>query len=514
MDFTPLASKILRLKSLRTDRWPDTGEDLQTAQLRSLLSRAADTEIGRRHGYGELKKLKDPRRKFAARVPMVSYEEIRADVMRMVAGERDVLWRGVCRSFAQSSGTSGGRSKYIPITDENLRRCHYYGASYSVSHYLRQNPESRLFSGKSMILGGSFDNEVRPADPRVRIGDLSATLIDRINPVVNLFRIPDKKTALMADWEQKLPALVEASAFADITSISGVPSWFLTVIRRVMDRRDADRISDVWPNLEVFFHGGISFDPYHDIYARITDPEKMHFMESYNASEGFFAAQDRIGVPGMMLILDNDVYYEFIDLSDPLSEPVDISELEAGHNYEMIVTSSNGLWRYRIGDTVRVVTVNPVRIMVSGRTKSFINAFGEELMEENAEHALAETCARHNAAIANYTAAPVYASDHKRGRHQWIVEWSKTPSDMGTFAADLDHTLRRLNSDYDAKRNNTIFLDPLEITNVPAGTFDKWLRTMGSGKLGGQRKIPRLCNDRHIADGVLASAGLRGAAVS
>ena len=506
MDFTPLASKILRGNSLRTDRWTECGEDLQTAQLRGLLSRAARTETGRRYGYAELAKLRDPRKEYALRVPMVGYEDIRADVMRMAAGERDVLWRGVCRNFAQSSGTSGGRSKYIPVTDENLRRCHYYGASYSVSHYLRHNPESRLFSGKSMILGGSFDNDVHPSDRRVRIGDLSATLIDRINPVVNLFRIPDKKTALIADWEKKLPALVEASAFADITSISGVPSWFLTVIRHVMARRGADKISDVWPNLEVFFHGGISFDPYHDIYAAITGPSKMHFMESYNASEGFFAAQDRIGVPGMMLVLDNDVYYEFIDMENPLQHPVDISGLEEGRNYEMIVTSSNGLWRYRIGDTVRVVTVSPVRIMVSGRTKSFINAFGEELMEENAEQALAETCARHYAEIANYTAAPVYASDKKRGRHQWIVEWSKAPSDMSAFAADLDNSLRRLNSDYDAKRRNTIFLDPLEITNVPAGTFDTWLKTMGNGKLGGQRKIQRLCNDRHIADGVLASA--------
>ncbi|MDE6006708.1 MAG: GH3 auxin-responsive promoter family protein [Muribaculaceae bacterium] len=503
MNFTPVARLFMQKQARRTDCWATYSELIQRKQLEKLITRALHTDFGRRHGYQDISNDKDIYSSFYREVPTVVYEDIREDVMRMINGERDVLWPGFCRDFAQSSGTSGGRSKYIPITRESLEKCHYKGASDCVAHYLRQIPDSRIFSGKAFVLGGSFATDLHPTVRGVRIGDLSATLINKINPLANLFRVPDKTTALMPDWEEKLPALVKASMNQNITNISGVPSWFLTVIKEVLKARGAKKISDVWTNLEVFFHGGISFEPYREIYHELTDSSKMHFMETYNASEGFFAVQNNLDDTSMLLIIDNDVFYEFIDIFDETERPLPIWEIKPGHTYELLITSSNGLWRYRIGDTVRIESINPVKIRIAGRTKTFINAFGEELMEDNAERAMAEACRLTGAEIKNYTGAPIFATGNKRGKHQWLMEWAKEPDDLNLFATALDNELRKLNSDYDAKRAHTIFLDPPEIITLPSGTFDKWLKTVGSGKLGGQRKIPRLSNDRHIADAIL-----------
>ncbi|MDE7403188.1 MAG: GH3 auxin-responsive promoter family protein [Muribaculaceae bacterium] len=503
MNLTPFARPGFILRARRTDAWAERGVDIQNRVLRSLLKRAANTQIGNTYDFKEISHSNNPGVIFASRVPATGYEEIRADVIRMVHGERDILWPGRCMNYAQSSGTSGGRSKYIPITPDSLNKCHYPGAADCVAHYLRVNPKSRIFSGKAFVLGGSFASELVPSDPRVRIGDLSATLIKRINPLANHFRIPDMKTALLPDWLEKLPALVKASSHANVTNLSGVPSWFLTVIKGVMAERGVDKISDVWPNLEVFFHGGISFEPYRDIYTAITDPAKMHFMETYNASEGFFAVQNDPADRSMLLIIDNDIYYEFIDISKPGADAVPMSDVEPGKVYELLISSSNGLWRYHLGDTVRVESVNPVKITISGRTKTFINAFGEELMEDNAEKAMAAAARKHGATVANYTAAPVYATEGSRGRHQWLVEWHTPPKDIKAFADSLDRELRKLNSDYDAKRSHTLFLDPPEVIGLPEGTFNRWLRSVGTGKLGGQRKVPRLSNDRLIADAIL-----------
>lgn len=505
MNLTPLIRPYFVNKARRTDRWGVAGEDVQRGQLDLLLRRGAGCEVGRRCDFADMRRERDTYGAFAARVPLCEYEDIRSDVMRMIKGEKDVLWPGRCRNFAQSSGTSGGKSKYIPITSDSLSRCHYKGAADSVAHYLRNNPDSRIFSGKGFILGGSFANELRLKDPDVCVGDLSATLISRINPLANLVRIPDKKTALMSDWTKKLPALVAAAKDCDVTNISGVPSWFLTVAKEIVKARGVETLAEVWPNLEVFFHGGISFEPYREEYARLTDPAKMHFVETYNASEGFFAVQNDPGDHSMLLTLDNDIFYEFIPVDVPGASPVPLWGLQKGGVYELIITSSNGLWRYRTGDTVRVESVAPVKIRIAGRTKCFINAFGEELMEENAERAISAVCHRFGASILNYTAAPVFAEGNRRGRHQWFVEWETAPSDEQAFAAALDEELRRLNSDYDAKRNNTIFLDPPELVTVPSGTFDRWLHSVGNGKLGGQRKVPRLSNDRHIANWLLAN---------
>lgn len=503
MDPTPLLRPYFTHIARRTDSWGERGADIQLQQLRSLMRRGAASEPGKRLDFASLARECNPYRAFASRVEPHGYEEIRGDVMRMVAGERDVLWPGVCRDFAQSSGTSGGKSKYIPITPDSLRGCHYKGAADSVAHYLRNNPRSRLFSGKGMILGGSFANELSIDRGKVNVGDLSATLINKINPLANLFRIPDKRTALMSDWSLKLPALVEAAKNADVTNMSGVPSWFLTVSKEIIKARGAETLSEVWPNLEVFFHGGISFEPYRDEYRRLTDPAKMHFVENYNASEGFYAVQNDPEDRAMLLTIDNDIFYEFIPADDPSAAPRPIWDLRPGGVYELLITSSNGLWRYHTGDTVRVTCTAPVKILVAGRTKCFINAFGEELMEENAERAIAEVCREQGCSVVNYTAAPVFADKGHKGRHQWLVEWGNRPADLRAFAAALDAKLRSLNSDYDAKRSGDIFLDPLEIVDVPRGVFDRWLHSVGNGKLGGQRKVPRLANDRRIADAVL-----------
>ena len=502
IDLTPIIRIGFEKLAKRTDSWATSSDTLQTNVLRSLLQRGADTEYGRRLDFTGALGSKNTYATFS-RLPLMEYEEMRPLVMRMVKGEKDVLWPGRCRDFAQSSGTSGGKSKFIPITEDSLHGNHYPGGADVVAHYLRQVRESRLFSGRGFILGGSFSNTLGIKEGNVHVGDLSATLIRRINPLANIYRIPDKKTALMPDWETKLPALVKAASDENVTNISGVPSWFLTVIRNIMVAKGVDNISEVWPNLEVFFHGGISFEPYRDEYKKITNPGKMHFLETYNASEGFFGVQNDFSDPSLLLIIDRDVFYEFIPVEGSDKRPRPIWELEKDRVYEMLISASNGLWRYHLGDTVRVTSTAPVKIRIAGRTKSFINAFGEELMEDNAEKAMAAACDRCGCAIINYTTAPIFASKGRRGRHQWLVEWEKAPADNRQFAMTLDEELRKLNSDYDAKRSHTIFLDPPEVITAPAGLFDRWLKSAGSHKLGGQRKVPRLSNNRDLIERLL-----------
>lgn len=493
---------------------PDTPQEQQTRQLRSLLQFAFATQYGQSCEFERLLRLDNASlpRAFAEAVPVASYDDLRPYIMRMINGSRNVLWPGRCRSYAQSSGTSGGKTKYIPITEDSLRRNHFAGASDAVAQYLNLVPESRLFSGKALILGGSFATELsRDVMARgTEVGDLSATLIKRINPLANLFRIPSKKVALMPDWEKKLPLIAQAARHANITNLSGVPSWFLVLLRRIMDDAGVSTLQEIWPNLEVFFHGGISFDPYREQYTAITDPKKMHFLETYNASEGFFAVQNDFADRSMLLLMDRDVYYEFIPYTPGQvgrHDPVTVSEIEPGKVYQLIISASNGLWRYDLGDTVLVTSVNPVKIRIAGRTKCYINAFGEEVMQHHADSAMELTCRQTGASVADYTVAPVYAAPGQLGRHQWFAEWTREPADLKEFAALLDSNLQDICADYQAKRGGNIFLDPAEVITVPRGTFDRWLSTTGSGRLGGQRKIPRLSNDRRIADAILAIAG-------
>lgn len=501
IDFTPLGRPFFARIHEAEQRARRDVERSQRATLRKLLHAGAKTVYGRQKGLSPA----DSYLGFASKVEPASYEAFRPWVGRMMAGERDILWPGVCRRFAQSSGTSGGKSKYIPLTDASLNGCHYAGAAYSLASYLHCHPGSRVFGGKNFILGGSYANGLPDLPSGVRVGDLSASLIDRINPIVNLFRVPGKETALLPDWEVKLPLLAEAAAKADVRSISGVPSWFLAVLKRVLEITGADNIHQVWPNLEVFFHGGIAFGPYREQYGRITDPSRMRYWENYNASEGFFAVQERPGSPEMGLLMNAGVFYEFLPADNPQSAPIPAWEVIPGEVYELLVTSSNGLWRYRLGDTVKIGSpLHPdgLSLTIAGRTRSYINAFGEELMVYNAEAAMTRAAARTAAGIADYTAAPVYAGDRTRGRHQWLVEFNRMPAcGIPEFARILDRELQEENSDYQAKRAGGIFLDPPEVIPARPGVFNDWLAA--TGKLGGQRKVPRLSNDRVIIDRLL-----------
>lgn len=503
INLTPLARAYFARRVRAAHSWRATGiADAQRRTLGMLTRRGAGTRFGIGAGLAQT----DNHDTYTHMIATRDYADIRPDVMDMVAGGRDILWPGVTRRFAQSSGTSDGRSKFIPVTADSLRLNHYQGATDAVAHYLSLYPDSRMFAGKGFILGGSFATELdTPA--RVKVGDLSANLIDAINPLVNMVRVPDKATALLSDWSLKVPALVKASLHADITNISGVPSWFMTVIKEVIKAAGADNIHQVWPHLEVFFHGGISMTPYRRQYAALTEAARMRYIETYNASEGFFAVQDLHEPGSMLLLLDIGVYYEFIPLDqadEPYPESLPAWKVEPGQTYALVITAPNGLWRYRIGDTVRVISADPLRIAIAGRTKHYINAFGEEVMVHNTDAALARACTAHHCEAADYTVAPVFADDRRRGRHQWLIEWNTPPDDPASFAATLDRELQRQNSDYQAKRAGGIFLDPLSVTEAPRGLFDKWLAT--TGKLGGQRKIPRLANDRRFIDPMLEMA--------
>lgn len=502
MNVTSLFRPMFMRRIHRMQRWSNESESIQRRQLAWLLHSAVATEWGRKYGFDKITSYEE----FVQRVPVTDYPYLRPLIMRMIKGERDVLWPGRTLRFAQSSGTTDGKSKFIPITNHSLRLAHYPGTYYVVANYLNLHPESRLFSGRALILGGSFANTLNmPVNDKVKVGDLSANLIDNMTPLAELARVPSKKIALMSDWNRKLPALAQAAAKANVTNLSGVPSWFYTVLKEVLRITGATELHQVWPNLEVFFHGGISMTPYRDLYDSIIDSSRMNYLETYNASEGFFAVQD-LPTPGtMILLIDSATFYEFVPVSNPDSDPIPLWKVTPGQTYSMLISSCNGLWRYPIGDTVKIETINPVRISIAGRTKAYINAFGEEVMVHNTDRALSEACRKTGASALNYTAAPVFTSEKSHGRHQWLIEFSTPPTDINAFEQQLDNALRAENSDYDAKRTGSIFLDCLKVEVASPGLFDRWLAS--TGKLGGQRKVPRLANDRHIIDPLLAMLG-------
>ncbi len=500
IDFTPYLRNHFLGRLQQQVRYIDHADAVQQGELVRLIEKAALTRIGRKYDFSSIRTY----RQFASTLPLYSYENLRPQIMRMINGVKDELWPGRCMNFAQSSGTSDGRSKYIPITRESFQWNHYVGSSDVVSHYLNLNPESRIFSGKAFILGGSFANNLQL--PRgVRVGDLSANLIENMSPLANLVRIPSRYIALMEDWREKLPLLVQSSMGENVTNLSGVPSWFLTVIREVLKQSGKANIHEVWPNLEVFFHGGIAFEPYRQQYEEICDMDKMHFLDTYNASEGFFAVQSDWDSEAMLLLLDVGVFFEFLPVEESDSETPEVYpiwEIEKGRTYELIITAANGLWRYRLGDTVTIEQLNPVKITIAGRTHSFINAFGEELMVHNADHAITLASQETDAEVLNYTGAPVYSINGRRGHHQWLIEFAREPRDKERFMQLLDQHLREVNSDYDAKRTGDIFLAPPALVVAPMGLFDRWLAS--TGKLGGQRKMPRLNNNRDIIEQMLA----------
>ena len=470
---------------------------MQREVLAHLIGRAQDTEFGRQHDFSHIGNYEQ----FAKNVSVNTYEELKGQIDRMRHGERDVLWPARTRWYAKSSGTTNDKSKFIPVTSEGLKRIHYAGPRDAVAFYLRNNPKSRLFDGRAMILGGSHAPNYNLPDSLV--GDLSAILIENINPLANLVRVPKKETALLADFEVKRDRIAREAMTKNVTNLSGVPSWMLSVLDRVMELSGKQHLEEVWPNLEVFFHGGVAFTPYRQQYERLITSPKMHYMETYNASEGFFGIQNDPTDKAMLLMLDYDVFYEFQEMGTETIVP--IWGVEPGKNYAMLITTSCGLWRYKIGDTVRFTQTNPYKFVISGRTKSFINAFGEELIVDNAEQGLQYACQQTGAEVLEYTAAPVFMDEHGKCRHQWLVEFNRQPQDVALFARLLDEHLQTINSDYEAKRYKDITLQPLEIVMARQGLFNDWLKQ--NGKLGGQHKVPRLSNSREHIEQLLALNG-------
>lgn len=421
----------------------------------------------------------------------------------MRQGEKDLLWPGVVKWYAKSSGTTNDKSKFIPVSKDGLKDTHYRGGTDAVVWYLRNNPQSRIFDGRALILGGSHAPNYNLKSSLV--GDLSAILIENINPLVNLVRVPRKETALLSDFEIKRDRIAREAIHRNVTNLSGVPSWMLSVLNRVMEISGASVLQEVWPNLEVFFHGGVAFTPYREQYKRLITKSGMHYMETYNASEGFFGLQDDPADPAMSLMLDYGVFYEFIpmdQIESPNPEVVPLWGVETGRNYAILISTSSGLWRYMIGDTVSFTQKNPYKFVITGRTKFFINAFGEELIVDNAEKGLQAACKATGAQVLEYTAAPVYMDENGKCRHQWVIEFSNVPADLGQFAKILDSTLQQINSDYEAKRYKDITLQPLEIIVGRKGVFNDWLKS--KGKLGGQHKVPRLSNKREHIEEIIA----------
>ena len=501
ISLTSIVRNAFLSRQKELERHDNEAEELQAGVLKYLLANGRHTAYGRQHGMGGMNGYED----FAAGVPLNTYEELKAGIDRMRHGEANVLWPGVVKWYAKSSGTTNDKSKFIPVSHDGLKNLHYKGGTDAVALYLRNNPKSRMFDGKGLILGGSHSPNYNVRNSIV--GDLSAILIENINPLANLVRVPKKQTALLSDFEVKRDRIAHETLHKKITNLSGVPSWMLSVLTRVMELSGKQHLQEVWPNIEVFFHGGVAFTPYRKQYEQLITTPHMHYMETYNASEGFFGLQSDPTDPSMLLMLDYGVFYEFIPMDEfdnPHPTVVPLTGVQVGVNYAMVITTSCGLWRYIIGDTVKFTSTNPYKFVITGRTKSFINAFGEELIVDNAEQGLAYACQKTGAEVLEYSAAPVFMDGNAKCRHQWLIEFSRQPDNLQAFAQALDSKLQQLNSDYEAKRYKDITLQHLEVIQARAGLFNDWLKSRG--KLGGQHKVPRLSNSRTTMEQLLRFA--------
>jgi len=480
--------------------------ETQKETLYRLLARAASTEWGKKYGYSSVTSLKE----YQSRFPVQTYEDIIPFVERLKSGETNLLWPGEIKWFAKSSGTTSTKSKFIPMSSESLEDCHYRAGKDILVLYTLQRPDTKIFYGKNLTLGGS--HKINQFSNDSLYGDLSAILIENAPFWVELIRTPKQKIALLEDFEKKLELITLTTINENVTSISGVPSWYLVLIKQILAYTGKADLLDVWPNLEVFFHGGISFTPYREQYRKLIKGEQMNYMETYNASEGFFGIQDDPSDSDMLLMLDYGIFYEFIpaDKVNSDSPPVyTIEDVEKGVNYAIIISTNGGLWRYMMGDTIVFSSLNPHKFRISGRTKHFINVFGEEVIIDNAEKALDSACKATGSVITEYTAGPVFMDLTSKGSHEWIIEFEKEPADTARFTDVLDEALKSVNSDYEAKRYKDLNLVKPVVRIVPSGTFNKWLKD--KNKLGGQNKVPRLSNTREYIEDLYRIAGIRSA---
>ena len=499
----------MRARLPRIARFRDEPLAVQAGQLRYLLGRAQTTETGQTYGFRpDLSPTE-----FARRVPVQAYEAVYPQLERVLKGEADVLWPGRPQWFAKSSGTTNARSKYIPVTPESLRDCNYRGGKDLLTLFSSLYPHQRIFHGQGLSLGGAHGpNPWRPDEPASRCGDVSAVIVQNLPGWAQFIRSPPVELALLADWDEKIERLARHTARENITSLAGVPTWTIVLIRRILALTGARYIREVWPNLELFAHGAVAFVPYRDLFRELIPSDQsdggrapMRYLEIYNASEGFFGLQDQADSEDLLLLLDYGTYYEFLPLDQlgaAAQQAVPLEGVEAGKAYALVISTSAGLWRYLVGDTVRFTSVRPYRFRISGRTKHYLNAFGEEVVIENAEAAVAAACRATGATLTDFTAAPVFLGAHTRGGHEWVIEFAEPPTDPVRFAQTLDDTLRQVNSDYDAKRQYDLALAAPVVRVAPPGTFAGWLRA--KGKLGGQYKVPRLANDRALLEELLA----------
>jgi hypothetical protein len=472
--------------------------DVQRETFFKLLDEAKDTWVGKEYGFSEIQSFSE----FQERVPVRNYEAYKPLISRVMEGEQNLFWPSEIKWFAKSSGTTSDKSKFIPVSWDSLEDCHFRGGKDILAIYSQNYPDNKLFSGKGLTLGGS--HQINSYSNQSYYGDLSAIIIENLPFWADFIRTPGKDVALMDEWEQKLEEIIKQTLRDNVTSLAGVPSWNLVLIKHVLDYTGKENLLEVWPNLELFTHGGVSFTPYREQFRKLIPSDQMHYLEVYNASEGHFAVQDEPTKDDMLLMLDYGIFFEFIParkIGDPHPPALTVGEIVPGENYAIVISTNSGLWRYLIGDTVVFTSTFPHKLKISGRTKHFINAFGEEVIIENAEKALSISCAKTNAVISEYTAAPIYMGDEGTGSHEWLIEFEKAPADLDYFTSMLDNALCSINSDYEAKRYKSITLVMPTVRNLPRGTFYNWLSA--KGKLGGQHKVPRLSNDRKIVDEVL-----------
>lgn len=495
---------VLRKRMRRIRYFSAHPHEVQAGLLSQFLHNARSTEWGKMHGFKHIRTPKD----FARHVPIQDYESLKPYINRMMLGERNVLWSGQVKWFSKSSGTTNDKSKFIPVTIQNLKTCHLKG-TWDLSALIYHNrPETTGFAGKMLVMGGSTEH-FSPF-PTTQFGDVSAIMLKHLPAIGNYIYAPSLDIAVMPNTEDKIERMAHALIKEDMRSIGGVPTWTVVLLRRVLELTGKKNILEVWPNLEVYVHGGVSFTPYRETFQELIPRKDFVYWEIYNASEGFFATQCQLGADDMLLLLQNGIYFEFLPESEwqsahPITIP--LSEVEVGRHYAPVITTNAGLWRYIVGDTVMFTSINPYKIKVSGRTKQFVNAFGEEVMVSNTDKALAETCAFVGAQVSEYTVAPIYFEGKSKGGHEWLIEFEREPPDLETFNNLLDSNLQRINSDYEAKRFKSMAMERLRLRLVPRGTFHNWLKA--KGKYGGQNKVPRLSNNRHYVDDILNFVGGR-----
>jgi len=466
--------------------------------LFKLLEKAKNTEVGEKYEFSTINTYQE----FTEKVPIQQYESIEPLIERARKGEQNIFWSTYIKWFAKSSGTTNSKSKFIPVSDEALEDCHLKAGKDMLCLYFNNNPDAQLFVGKGLRLGGS---SAVYEDNFSYFGDLSAIIIENLPFWADYSSAPKLETALMSEWESKMKAIIDETIHEDITSLVGVPSWMLVLLNKVIEKTGKNNILEVWPNLEVYFHGGVNFNPYREQFKKLIPKKDFKYYETYNASEGFFAIQDENNSYDLLLMLDYGIFYEFIPMNkfnEENSKAIPLSEVKLNHNYAIVITTNGGLWRYLIGDTVKFTSLTPHRIRITGRTKHFINVFGEELIIENAENALNQACLKTGAEVSEYTVAPIFMIDEKSGGHEWLIEFRKYPECIDLFTELLDNALKAINSDYEAKRYHNMTLAMPKINIAKEGLFYNWLKA--NGKLGGQHKVPRLSNSRKHLEELLS----------